>query len=413
MGRMPVRRPDRRTRLSTAQASPADRLKAIVADAGPVVALTDAATLDGIAHHADGYSDTLELKILATDQRFDAPAEHWRAPDITPRTLALLQYTSGSTGTPKGVMISHANILSNMAVIAEASDADASTVFVSWLPVFHDMGFFGKVLLPIYLGVLSVLMAPAAFVQKPLRWLQAITKYRGTHCAAPDFAYDLCARKVSDDARAQLDLSSWRVAFNGAEPVRAESVARFRTPSPHAASTRTPCARSTDGRGDLVHFRSARTLAAARGGLRRRRPRARRGDEKRLRQAPRAGLLRSAWAEHRLRIVNPDTGERCAPGRIGEIWLTPERRRRLLEPSRGNGTHLRREAGWRRRTVPAHGRSRFRRWRGSVRHRPFERPHHRGRPQSLPAGSRTNRGGKPPRAGAECIGGLLDQRRQR
>ena len=142
-------------------------------------------------------------------------------------------------------MISHANILSNMAVIAEASDADASTVFVSWLPVFHDMGFFGKVLLPIYLGVLSVLMAPAAFVQKPLRWLQAITKYRGTHCAAPDFAYDLCARKVSDDARAQLDLSSWRVAFNGAEPVRAESVARFRTPSPHAASTRTPCARST------------------------------------------------------------------------------------------------------------------------------------------------------------------------
>ncbi|MFP3710961.1 AMP-binding protein, partial [Paraburkholderia sp. SIMBA_009] len=89
---------------------------------------------------------------------------------------------------PKGVMISHANILSNMAVIAEASDADASTVFVSWLPVFHDMGFFGKVLLPIYLGVPAVLMAPAAFVQKPIRWLQAITKYRGTHCAAPDFA---------------------------------------------------------------------------------------------------------------------------------------------------------------------------------------------------------------------------------
>ncbi|MEK2606905.1 beta-ketoacyl synthase N-terminal-like domain-containing protein [Burkholderia arboris] len=302
---------------------PADRLKSIVADAGPVVALTDAATLGGIAHRADGYSDTLELRILATDRGFDAPAEQWRAPDITPQTLALLQYTSGSTGTPKGVMISHANILSNMAVIAEASDADASAVFVSWLPVFHDMGFFGKVLLPIYLGVLSVLMAPAAFVQKPHRWLTAITKYRGTHCAAPDFAYDLCARKISDEAREQLDLSSWRVAFNGAEPVRAESVARFS----RAFASRgfhAETMRPVYGMAEATLFISGQPARSQ--------PLVADFDADDLAQGvatrsahgKRHALVSCgrAWAGHRLQIVNPETGQRCPPGRIGEIWLT-------------------------------------------------------------------------------------------
>ncbi|MCA3931852.1 fatty acyl-AMP ligase, partial [Burkholderia sp.] len=302
---------------------PADRLKSIVADAGPVVALTDAATLGGIAHRADGYSDTLELRILATDQGFDAPAGQWRAPDITPQTLALLQYTSGSTGTPKGVMISHANILSNMAVIAEASDADASAVFVSWLPVFHDMGFFGKVLLPIYLGVLSVLMAPAAFVQKPHRWLKAITKYRGTHCAAPDFAYDLCARKISDEAGEQLDLSSWRVAFNGAEPVRAESVARFS----HAFASRgfhAETMRPVYGMAEATLFISGQPARSM--------PLVADFDADDLAQGlatrsahgKRHALVSCGrvWAGHRLQIVNPETGQRCPPGRIGEIWLT-------------------------------------------------------------------------------------------
>ncbi|KWF10189.1 beta-ketoacyl synthase [Burkholderia ubonensis] len=302
---------------------PADRLKSIVADAGPVVALTDAATLDGIAHREDGYSDTLELKILATDQAFDAPAGQWRAPDITPQTLALLQYTSGSTGTPKGVMISHANILSNMAVIAEASNADASTVFVSWLPVFHDMGFFGKVLLPIHLGVLSVLMAPAAFVQKPIRWLQAITKYRGTHCAAPDFAYDLCARKISDEAKAQLDLSSWQVAFNGAEPVRADTVARF-SRAFASCGFHAHTMRPVYGMAEATLFitgQPARSLPLVADfdadGL------AQGVATKSAGGKPHALVsCGRAWAEHRLRIVNAETGQPCPPGRIGEIWVT-------------------------------------------------------------------------------------------
>jgi acyl-CoA synthetase (AMP-forming)/AMP-acid ligase II len=334
---------------------PADRLKAIVADATPVVALTDAATLDGLTDRADGYSDTLELYVLATDQHFDAPAEQWRAPDITPQTLALLQYTSGSTGTPKGVMISHANILSNMAVIAEASDADASTVFVSWLPVFHDMGFFGKVLLPIHLGVLSVLMAPAAFVQRPVRWLQAITNYRATHCAAPDFAYDLCARKVSDDARAQLDLGSWKVAFNGAEPVRAESVARFSRVRRMRLSRAHHAPRLRDGRGDLVHLGAAGAFAAAGGGLRRRRSRPRRGDEARARQAPRAGFMRAAVG--RASRADRQSGyRRAVPARPDRRNLAdrPERRRGLLEARRRDGAHLSRDARRRCRALPAH-----------------------------------------------------------
>ncbi|MCX4165234.1 MULTISPECIES: beta-ketoacyl synthase N-terminal-like domain-containing protein [Paraburkholderia] len=302
---------------------PADRLKSIVTDATPIVALTDAATLDGMEHRADGYSETLELNILATDDGFDAPLEQWREPEITPQTLALLQYTSGSTGTPKGVMISHANILSNVEVITEANDCDASTVFVSWLPVFHDMGFFGKVLLPIYLGVLSVLMAPAAFVQKPVRWLNAITKYRGTHCAAPDFAYDLCARKVSDEAKAQLDLSSWRVAFNGAEPVRAETVARF-TQAFASCGFEAETMRPVYGMAEATLFISGQPARS--------RPLVVDFDADDLAQGVATkstqGKLHAlvscgrVWAEHRLRIVNADSGVRCAPGQIGEIWLS-------------------------------------------------------------------------------------------
>ncbi len=302
---------------------PAARLQAIAADARPVIALTDAATLDGIAPRADGYSEMLQLTILATDHGFDAPAPPWRAPEITPQTLALLQYTSGSTGTPKGVMISHANILSNMEAIAQASEADASAVFVSWLPVFHDMGFFGKVLLPIYLGVLSVLMAPAAFVQKPVRWLRAITKYRGTHCAAPDFAYDLCVRKISDEAREQLDLRSWRVAFNGAEPVRADTVARFshafascgchaKTMRPvygMAEATLFIAGQPAHSLPLVVNFDAA-DLAQ--------------GVATKSSQGKHQALVSCGrvWAEHRLRIVNADTGQPCPPERIGEIWLS-------------------------------------------------------------------------------------------
>jgi 8-amino-7-oxononanoate synthase len=148
-------------------------------------------------------------------------------PDVHGDTLAFLQYTSGSTGTPKGVMLTHANLLHNSASIAYAFEHTRSGNGVFWLPSYHDMGLIGGILQPLYIGQPNVLMSPMAFLQKPFRWLKAITRYRATIGGGPNFAYDLCVRKITPEQRSQLDLSSWNLAFNGAEPVRAETLDAF------------------------------------------------------------------------------------------------------------------------------------------------------------------------------------------
>jgi acyl carrier protein len=140
---------------------------------------------------------------------------------------ALLQYTSGSTGQPKGVVLTHANLLANIRAMGEAAQASAHDVFVSWLPLYHDMGLIGAWLGSLYFAVPLVLMPSPAFLARPARWLWAIHRYRATLSAAPNFAYEMLAAKVPEDELAGLDLSSWRVAFNGAEPVRAPTLERF------------------------------------------------------------------------------------------------------------------------------------------------------------------------------------------
>jgi fatty-acyl-CoA synthase len=141
--------------------------------------------------------------------------------------LALLQYTSGSTGDPKGVMLTNANLLANMRVIAKGAGLDSESVGISWLPLYHDMGLIGAWLTLLLHGVPLVVMSPLAFLTRPERWLQAISKHRGTITAAPNFAYELCVRKISDKAMEGVDLSSMRVMMNGAEPVNPETLERF------------------------------------------------------------------------------------------------------------------------------------------------------------------------------------------
>ena len=142
--------------------------------------------------------------------------------------LALLQYTSGSTGDPKGVTLTHANLLANMRAIAKALEMGPNDVGVSWLPLYHDMGLIGAWLTLLLYGVPLVVMSPLAFLTRPERWLQVVSKYKGTIAAAPNFAYELCVRKISDKAMEDVDLSSWRVALNGAEPVNPETLERFK-----------------------------------------------------------------------------------------------------------------------------------------------------------------------------------------
>ena len=141
--------------------------------------------------------------------------------------IALLQYTSGSTGDPKGVVLTHANLLANMRAVSEAVQLVPSDVGVSWLPLYHDMGLIGAWLTLMLHGVPLVVMSPLAFLTRPERWLQAISKHKGTVTAAPNFAYELCVRKISDKAMGGVDLSSWRAALNGAEPVNPGTLERF------------------------------------------------------------------------------------------------------------------------------------------------------------------------------------------
>lgn len=172
----------------------------------------------------------LKLKALpwiATDTVDVNLAQKWQLPEINSNTLAYLQYTSGSTGQPKGVMVSHGNIMHNSEVIYQSFGHSDRTRILMWLPMFHDMGLVGGVIQPLYTGLPAVLMSPIALAQKPLLWLQAISKYKITTSGGPNFAYDLLCQKVTEEQRAGLDLSHWQVAFSGAEPVKAETLAKF------------------------------------------------------------------------------------------------------------------------------------------------------------------------------------------
>lgn len=202
------------------------RVRAILHSAEPRALLTSASIAPMVEALRGIDPEIAKLDVLATDA-LTVDAGAWREPRLDPESLAFLQYTSGSTALPKGVMVSHRNLLHNMATIAETFGSTDATTMVSWLPAFHDMGLIGCVLHPMLHGSSTVLMAPAAFLQRPLRWLQAISRFRAHISGAPNFAYDLCVRRVTPEQRTTLDLRSWRVAFNGAEPVRARTIGEF------------------------------------------------------------------------------------------------------------------------------------------------------------------------------------------
>ncbi|HEY2914034.1 MAG TPA: condensation domain-containing protein, partial [Candidatus Angelobacter sp.] len=203
------------------------RLLAVIRDAQPKLILT---TSDLVAkiRAAMAESDAFRgIQLVATDEVPLGCAHEYKRPVVERDTVAFLQYTSGSTKSPKGVMLTHENLLHNAAAVYQAVEQRSSDSYVSWLPVFHDMGFMAGVLQPLYAGSPCIQMSPAAFLENPVRWLKTISRYKATTSGGPNFAYDLCVNKISETERAQLDLSSWTVAFTGAEPIRAETIERF------------------------------------------------------------------------------------------------------------------------------------------------------------------------------------------
>ena len=199
-----------------------ERIQAIADDAEARVALTTDLVLNRVMPLIDQTPHLKQLTWLSSCQVSAETASDWTMPDVHGDTLAFLQYTSGSTGTPKGVALSHASLVHNSALISYSFEHTRMGTGVFWLPSYHDMGLIGGILQPLYIGRPNVLISPMSFLQKPYRWLSAITRYRGTTSGGPNFAYDLCVRKITPEQRKNLALSSWRVAFNGAGPVRAK-----------------------------------------------------------------------------------------------------------------------------------------------------------------------------------------------
>ena len=205
------------------------RLRGIVADSSPRAVMTLEAMLGDADRWAAAIPELQQASRLASDSVPASLAESWLDPQSNRDTLAFLQYTSGSTADAKGVMVSHGNLLSNSAVIQRSFGSDRASRGVSWLPLHHDMGLIGGALQTIYCGGSSTLFSPVAFLQRPVRWLELISRTGATISGGPNFAYDLCVRRVTAEQKATLDLSRWAVAFNGAEPVRADTIDRFAT----------------------------------------------------------------------------------------------------------------------------------------------------------------------------------------
>jgi amino acid adenylation domain-containing protein/non-ribosomal peptide synthase protein (TIGR01720 family) len=203
------------------------RLQAVVKDAGARIVLTTTDVLANMDIQNSKALVGLDMEWFPTDTLSEIWAKDWIEPEIDRDTVTYLQYSSGSTGEPKGIMVSHGNMLDNSAIICERLQHTKDDVSVSWLPIFHDLGLIGCVIQPMYVGFHAVSLSPYQYVVNPFLWLKAIDRFRGTTTCCPNFGFDLCVRKTSPVQRASLDLSSWRVAVNCAEPVRYQTLEKF------------------------------------------------------------------------------------------------------------------------------------------------------------------------------------------
>ena len=291
------------------------RLLAIAADAKACCILTTS----GILPLIENIVQFTQVSIIAVDVLKLEEASAWHPHIPQDEDIAFLQYTSGSTSTPKGVMVSHGNLMANARALEEGMSMSAEDIYLSWLPLYHDMGLIGGLLQPVHRGIPAVLMTPRFFIERPVRWLEAISRHRATVSGGPDFAFRLCVERVRDAQMRELDLSSWRIAFSGAEPVRYDTtrafIERF-APVGLAASAIYPCyglaeatlfvTGGTRGDGMEAHLFSTEMLAQGKSEV------AERGTS-----LVACGMPAS---HHSVRIVEPETLVPLTDGNIGEIW---------------------------------------------------------------------------------------------
>ncbi len=300
------------------------RLQAIAKDAGSTVALTTESVMIDMDRRVAQQDTLASFQRRPTDNLSTELARQWKQPALNSESLAFLQYTSGSTGKPKGVMVTHGNLLHNQQIIKDGFGNTDQSIGVGWLPLFHDMGLIGNMLQPLYLGSHCILMSPVAFIQKPFYWLHAISRYKATTSGGPNFAYDLCVQKITAEQKARLDLASWQVAFNGAEPVRAETLERF-----YAAFA--PCGFRKEA--FYPCYGMAESTLMITGGAKTAMPVVRQFDGTALEQdkvVAAAGTQSNsrnlvgcgrALLDQKVILVDPETCLQCPPGKVGEIWV--------------------------------------------------------------------------------------------
>ncbi|WP_327667296.1 fatty acyl-AMP ligase [Streptomyces sp. NBC_00485] len=297
-----------------------ETLKSIVDDCRPaaVIVAVPPEMLDTVRSVMPDLADlwwTTVAELSAADAA-DAPDDHRPGPD----DIAFLQYTSGSTAMPKGVTVTHRALAHNEEMIRESFEHDQGLTGVGWLPLFHDMGLIGHVVQPLWMGGHSILMSPLTFIRRPVRWLRAISQYRATTSGAPNFAYDMCVARIREEDCEGLDLSSWKVAYTGAEPVRDRTLRAFaeRFAAHGFDSTAAyPCYGLAEATLLVTGARVAaepvrltvddETLGAGR-----------------VLPADVGTTLVSSGTtrmDREVVIVDPDTAEPVGPGRVGEIWI--------------------------------------------------------------------------------------------
>jgi acyl-CoA synthetase (AMP-forming)/AMP-acid ligase II len=295
----------------------------VVEDCAPAALLLDAAM--AVQYGDLGAALTpLGIACLTFEELTQIPADISQPSyRVAPDDLAVLQYTSGSTSTPKGVMISHGNIMANQAMIQTAFGHDEHSNFVGWAPHFHDQGLFGNILQPLYLGATCVLTSPAAFVRRPSLWLELIDRYRAHTSGGPNFAYELAVEHAALRGVPEVDLSCWKVAFNGAEPIRARSVMRF---------AETFAQVGFDRRAFFPCYGLAECTVVTVCGPRDTPPVLLRVDVRSLGEGQVAPpdyedpslsevCCGPAMDDSEVLIVDPQTRTEAAPGEIGELWL--------------------------------------------------------------------------------------------
>ncbi len=300
----------------------ASRLQSIIQDAEVTVALTTHSILTNLERKLDSSPSLRSLRWLTSDRLNED--YQWQEPKLSAETIAFLQYTSGSTAEPKGVKIAYRNLLHNLEAIYRSFRHSSESRGVIWLPPYHDMGLIGGILQPLYGDFPVTLMSPLMFLQNPMRWLEAISRYRATTSGGPNFAYDLCVRKFKPEQATGLDLSSWQIAFNGAEPINYETIEKFsHTFAPYGfqSSAFYPCYGMAEATliisgGSTTEGVTTKTVKGK--ALEQNKVIIARSDSENARVIVSCGL---SLPDQQIAIVNPETHISCKPGEVGEIWV--------------------------------------------------------------------------------------------